>query len=263
MHVARILAALTFILSMGTAAAGPDDPLVSLDLSLVLEAGTSLRRGGNYLLERQMDNGSWANHTVITSLAVLALSNSPYATDPGCAAAISAGLDYLASQAQEGGGIWNQRSAQYPLYSTALSLLGLVRANRSEDDQILRQAREFLLHAQVVDVPVDSPDYGGFSDPSGGGANLTMSQWVLEALYLTDYLDSGRNGQAAAAYRAAALFIGRCQLSDQEAEERGLAGSFSDFPGRLGQSDESRLPGTPRSRAFLTAAGYPGMMNAR
>ena len=269
-RVRLIWLALALALALpGASIRAADADSATLPLSLRLEAQASLGMAGSWLLERQLDNGSWANHPVITSLAALALANAPTAERNDSQAALGKALNFIVSQARPDGGIWNRESQQYPLYSTAISLLALVRVNRPGDDAVLRRGREYLLKAQLATRLALAASDGGFSSGNGRPPNLTESQWAIELLYLTDGLDrlSAESAPAAAertaaTYTLAAAYIGRCQvpLDAPDAERRG---SFLDQPGEPNAGTPTPTPGTRRSPAFLTAIGLKSLLYAR
>ncbi len=243
--------------------------------STLFEVLSSIERGGQYLIDNQLDDGSWANHPVITSLATLALVNSPKSGTARCEYAVNRALDYVARQAKDDGGIWSNLSRQYPLYSTALSTFALVRVGREKDQAVLRAARDYLLNAQIVDP--DSASHGGFAVDNGAMPTLTTTQWVLEALFLTDHLenesaeaatDDGRT-ETLATYQRAQSFIERCQQLRSTRRDDGVliqGGYFNDFPqdnATQVAAEARKVPGTPRSRAFLTCAGVKSLVYAR
>lgn len=252
---------------------GVDDRAISQ--SLAFEVLSSIGRGGQYLIENQRDNGSWADHPAITSLAATALMNSPRHRTARGQYALTRSLDYLVRQARDDGSIRNDPAQWDPLHSTAVSILALVRAEREQDRPTLRAARNYLLRSQVTD-PQAGPHYGGFAADGATAPTLTMTQWVLDALYLTDYLDHGLTGDdddarreaTLAAYRRAQHFIERCQqLRGRRGDDgrRVQGGYFTDRPDSaddpMGTHPEA-ADATPRSRAFLTAAGLKSLLYA-
>ncbi|MFO7820990.1 MAG: prenyltransferase/squalene oxidase repeat-containing protein [Lentisphaeria bacterium] len=233
-----------------------------IDLSVRLEAKAAIRRGARFLEEAQLANGSWTEHPVITSLAALALTKSGE-TDLR-PANLNSALDYISAQAHEDGAIWNRQSRQYPLYSTALSMLALVRSGRPQDLPIIKAAREYLISCQRRQIPRSNTAYGGFVHDKNRLPSLTISQWVLEALYLTDHLDDNSR-RSLKIYRDALEFIMRCQRMLEPSEVNACAGGtgcFHDFPGEGGGVMLERAPGTPRSAAFLTAVGLKSLIYA-
>jgi len=272
---------LAAVLAAGVGVASVQAPAVAemlarpeIGASLVLEAHSSIGRGVSFLLGKQLRDGSWSRHPVITSYATLALANSRQDGDAELRGAIDRAVQFVADQAQADGSIWNAQTRQYSVYSTAISVLSLIRINRPNDTPRIRAARAYLLSSQQVDVPESDPGFGGFSPARGVAADLTTTQWVLEALYLTDALDRAEPAaspeavqRADTAYQRAMVFVSRCQQMTMGAAAAGeplLAplGWFADgtTPGATG-ADVSGS--TPRSIGFLTYAGLKSLLYAR
>jgi squalene-hopene/tetraprenyl-beta-curcumene cyclase len=247
-----------------------------VDTSLTLEARSAIRRACRSLVARQLPDGSWAAHPAVTSLAALALLNAPDATAAEHAAAARRGAAAVAEalplQLDADGTV--QRP--YPVLTTAVAVLCLVRLDETAHTPLLRRARAFLLAAQRLDLPAADPAHGGFAGAPGAPPDLTTSEYVLEALYLTDHLD--RDGAAAAAadpaataradqaYAAALAFVGRCQeRRPGEAAPptppglRQTPGWFRDAPPGI---HDGVPPGTPRGIGYLTAAGLKSLLYA-
>lgn len=237
-------------------------PGLELGQSIQLEGKAAMRRGAEYLNRSQLDNGSWTNHPVITSLVTVALANLPDTI--AASIKLDSALDYIAAQAHENGAIWNRQTQQYPVYSTALSMLGLVRHGRLRDRPLLETARHYLIDNQRNKVERDDPAFGGFGVSDRGMPSLTVTQWVLEALYLTDYLEENPE-RATRIYNDALVFIIRCQAGmglDADVAKVG-PGCFRDYPGSEIGNEAECAPGTPRSTAFLTCIGLKSLIYAR
>jgi squalene-hopene/tetraprenyl-beta-curcumene cyclase len=203
-------------------------------------------------------------------MSALALANSPEGL-PGHGSAVTRAADYLAHQGQADGSIYSETTRQYRVHSTAFSLWALLRLGRAEDLPFIRRGRAFLLSTQAwEDTTPDAPANGGFRSAPGHTPDLVTTHYVLEALYLSDFLDdaegeSNRQGRerSAQAYRRAQRFLERCQSlgpsapADDEAEP----GSFADAP--AGCAPVGDLLPSPRTRTFLTCAGVTALLYAR
>ena len=230
--------------------------------SLRLEARAALRRGCRNLVSRQLPDGSWAEHPAVTSLATLALLNAgPLAEIDS--QHVDAALNFIGRRSGHDHALESAAESQYPVFSTAVSMLALIRADRPQDQAALRQDREFLLSSQVTGVPDTDPRAGGFRQAAKTFPDLTTTEYVLEALYLSDYLD--RPPQAAApeagpradaVYARAAAFIGRCQIM---AAQDAHSGGFGDHPP---QPSEALQSGPPRSAGYLLCAGLKSLLYA-
>ncbi len=235
-----------------------------LNLSLRLEAETAIRHATLFLQQRQSPTGAWGNNPVVTSLVAVALVNAADGETP----AVSGALDFIRSQARPGGGIASPATAQYEVYSTALAILAPLRVNRPADAQTIRQARDFLLATQQLAKPTPDapahPLHGGFAPTANTLPDLTTTQFVVEALYLTEMVgvnspEASRRVQAA--LRQAVGFIAACQAPPSPNGAVPHAGGFfHDRP--PGDWPETPLPGMPRSRAFLTCVGLRSLLYA-
>jgi len=238
-----------------------------MSVSLLLEAGSSVHRAKKFLLSKQLPSGAWSGHPVITSYVTVALANSAGREDAATTAAITRASGYLAKEVQPDGSLWNEKTKQYPVYSTAISALGLIRTGGCDAD-ILRRIRTYLLAAQCLDSDPSSSSYGGYGPAPGAAPDLTTTQWVLETLYLTDGLDRGNCKTAVAkadsAYAKAIVFVSRCQRSGVR---EGGHDSLMQPPGWFADSPEASTAGpsgsTPRGVGYLTFAGLKSLLYAR
>jgi len=153
--------------------------------------------------------------------------------------ALENGHGYLLSALEQIGKTNNEFEAgKRGVESTALAMLALVRLEgQKERDGVresLREAREYLLQAQVME-PAKS-GYGGFPPVPGAEPDLLTTQWALEAVALTDYLELELEDQEDIArlekhYRSGLKFILDCQVSSgDEGEHKKIRGSFFPSP---------------------------------
>lgn len=184
----------------------------SLDESLALEAAGAMRRAATRLAAMQGADGAWAGQLTVTSLALVALLNLPpdvaFVPDP---AAVKRGLDYLRRQLARLPAVARPVAetrvaagapAGYPVLAAAVGALGLIRAGRPEDLELLRTVRDRLLAAQITG---DGPEAGGFPPAPGRPADPAVTAAVLETLFLTGFLDGSPAAAGPAAARAADL----------------------------------------------------------
>ncbi len=159
--------------------------------TLLLEALSSIQRGVNYLTDSQGQDGSWLGHPAVTGLCVMALHNSGTTHNVAIREhAVKKGLSFMRGFVQPDGSIWMAgKEREYPNYTTAVALSALATVGLKEDEEIMRNARRFLVGSQILDE--NSKDFGGVGYGSKGPGNpdLSNTQWALEALYLTEYLD--------------------------------------------------------------------------
>ncbi len=252
-----------------------------------ISVDAALRRGAAFVLSRQEADGSWMHHPAITALAATALLQMPPNAVPEGAAAAAKAIDFVKGAAKPDGSIWTPGEGQYPNYSTAISLIALVAADRPADREIMRKARQFIMgpSSQFVQVPETDPSFGGIGYGKSGRPDLSNTQWALEALYVSRHLDRepytddpARPQQAELAWGRAVTFLTRCQnlaetntsgwvTSDPENQ-----GGFIYFPGSVeeGLAPESKAGETDangvkalRSYGSMTYAGLKSMVYAR
>ncbi|NOY79625.1 MAG: hypothetical protein GXP31_01340 [Kiritimatiellaeota bacterium] len=252
-----------------TLAAGPG--------SLAPSVSKSLERSTAFLLSRRRGNGAWLDHPAVTSLACAALLGVPGHGRTEIREAVDRGLDYVVGLAQPDGSIWNRTAEDYPNYSTSISLIALALANRSKDARVVRAARDFLLKSQFKGDPDRDPSYGGIGYGKKLRPDLSNTQWALEALYLTDYLDRepftrdrDRAQRADLAWKRALTFLSRCQNLPETNDQVWVAsdpdnrGGFVYMPGesKAGEIEQGGRKSL-RSYGSMTYAGLKSMIYAR
>jgi len=230
--------------------------------SLRLEAHAALRRSCRQLQTWQLPDGSWAEHPAITSLAVLALLNArPWAAAES--QRYDAALDFICRKITRDGMSLTRLEQAYPVFTTAVSMFALIRAGRPGDQSAIRNAREFLLSSQFISIPDTDSRFGGFCREPQAAPDLTTTEYVLEALYLSDFLNrpplmtDEKAGQFAdAAYVRAAAFIGRCQIPVTAVE---MSGGFLNGPP---PASEPAMVGPTHSPGYLLCAGLKSLLYA-
>ena len=248
----------------------------NVNVSLVLEAKTSITKGVDYLLSEQGKDGAWMFHPAITSLCTLAIANSPDADEKKPKEAIEKARKFILKNAQKDGSIWNKSSREYPNYSTSVSLIALAYLNRPEDEKIIRAARKFLIDSQFDEISPDNASFGGIGYGKNLRPDLSNTQLALEALYLTDYLDREQNAKspedakkADKMWANATKFLTRCQ-NLKETNDQGWVASDPDNKGGfiyLPEKEESKAgqdvtdgKKTLRSYGSMTYAGLKSML---
>ncbi len=270
----------------------------SLDETIIREGIASVRRGVEFLLNKQLPDGSWGmavggrsfGHPAVTALVCMAINQSGIAVDEKIRKeAVARGRAYILKYVQPDGSIWmSDMKREYPTYTTAITLTCLASLGFKEDEPVMRAARRFLIDLQLdednKDNPTskDDPSYGGVGyGPGEAGSkhvDLSNTQWVAEALYATDYLDREPNAkspedtrQADLAWDKLATFLTSMQhlpetnkavwvVSDKESSD------YGGFVYRVDEDGANQKTGqaqTLRSYGSMTYAGLKSMLYAK
>lgn len=164
------------------------------DESLLNEVARARERGLAWLLTKQQADGSWNQHPAITGLALTALYRSqPELTIEQKAAAERAEKFILGCVKPTGAIFGGGETDKYPNYSTAICTMALLATGKAEYLPVIKNARQFLLGSQYdesEDAAPDNPSYGGIGYGRRGRPDLSNMAWALEAIKLTDSLDS-------------------------------------------------------------------------
>ena len=232
-------------------------------------------RGASFLLSRQQPDGAWMRHPAITALAIMGIADSPEYAKPDVKEKITLALDFIVKAAQPDGSLTDPRDQRsYPVYTTSICLIALVKFNRPADQAVIRRARDYLLSDDAT------------SDATGAGAagigygrktraDLNNTAWALEALYLTDHLDREPFSQnpeqakkADLAWDKALQFLTHCQnlaethqsawLQSAPAEDKG---GFIYSPTEALKEDAN--PQALRSYGSMTYSGLKSLIYAK
>lgn len=253
---------------------------VQIDESLIRESKAAIQRGVNFLTDHQQEDGSWCGHPAITGLVCMALHNS-HTTDHVeiRKTAVERGRKYILSFIQPDGSIWMAgREREYPNYTTAVSLATLAIIGNPQDEPIMRKARKYLLDSQITDK--ENPNLGGigYGTSGPGQPDLSNTQWALEALYLTEYLDKEPftenkedSKKSDLAWKNAVQFLSRLQHVPETNDFYWVVKDKKDpnYGGFVYKTDESKASGkyedkqTLRSYGSMTYAGLKSMIYAR
>lgn len=251
-----------------------------IEESLLREAHAAVQRGTDYLLGKQAENGSWGGfggHPAVSGLICMALHNAGIKDNESSRlAAIERGRKYILSFVQPDGSIWLVgREQEYPNYTTAICLATLATLNRPEDLPVMRQARKYLQGSQVTDPNSDSFGGIGYGKSGPGKPDLSNTQWALEALYMTDYLDEEPLAQSPEdtkrselAWKNAVQFLSRLQQVPETNDLQWVVKDKKDpnYGGFVYKPDESKAGvenETLRSYGSMTYAGLKSMIYAR
>ncbi len=152
-----------------------------LDLSIEKEVEHSIQNGLTWLVEQQLDDGSWNHYPAITALAVVSVLQSNPSIDAEFTP-VAKGLKFLESCVKMDGSI---HIGDLPNYNTAISLLAFRKANLPKYETIISDAEKYLLGVQLDEKKGFTPDslfYGGIGyDGSDNRPDMSNLQWVIES----------------------------------------------------------------------------------
>lgn len=257
----------------------------SLPQSLRNEAEASVQRGVQFLLKKQSQDGSWLGDPAMTGLAAIALRQSAAKTGD-VKASVEKAREFILSAAQKDGSFKGAKP-QYVNYTTAVCLSALAILNNPADVETMKAARRFLVNLQLDEdnkehpTSKDNPFYGGIGYGSGGPdrPDLSNTQWALEALYLTEYLDKDQPSaegkedakKSGLAWKNAIQFLQRVQNVPESADQTWVVsdkdpksdGGFVYLPGNSKASEKYGDKETLRSYGSMTYAGLKSMIYAK
>ena len=242
------------------------------NVSLKLEVKRAIERGAEYLLGQQDKEGWWsdAKYPALTALPLTALHGHPddkHRKNP--TPGMHKGYAHLLSTQREDGGFYVEG---YANYNTAVTMMGLLTAGRTEFDAPLRVARGYLVGLQNdlgVKGKLDTPYDGGI----GYGrryphSDLNNSLLALEAIYHTRHLVADASGSHKELdWKAAISFLQNCQnlpshnKGTNVANDAANLGGFHYYPGfsQAGNVTNS-LTGRVSLRSYGSAS-YAGLLS--
>ena len=257
--------------------AGSTEP--EIPETLLRESYASIQRGVNFLTDKQEDDGSWMHHPAVTGLCIMALHNSGSTQNVAIRKeSVKKGKAFILKFVQKDGSIWMVgQKREYPNYTTAVALSALAIVGNSEDEAVMRKARKFLLNSQITDKK--NPNFGGIGYGKSGPGNpdLSNTQWALEALYLTEYLDKEPNAKspqdqkkAGLAWKNAVQFLSKLQHVPESNDAVWVVKDKKDpnYGSFVYKTDESKAGSvknkkTLRGYGSMTYAGLKSMIYAK
>lgn len=187
------------------------------DVSFQHEIQRAIDKGLASLQASQNAAGWWstADHPAVTALALTAFQGEPTGRwRKSDSDTLKKGYAFVLSCAKPDGSICQRELVNY---NTAISMMALLLADRSEYDPILRKARAYLVASQIdlgEKGKLDTPFDGGVGYGSKGGhSDMNNTLVALEALYHSKRLIKDQpvaNGQDLD-WAAAIHFLQSCQ----------------------------------------------------
>lgn len=268
------LFALSSVLSVSARAAeaGGTAAPNTANLSLRQELRLAIDKGVTWLQKNQDPKGFWSTgeQPAVTGLALLALRGAAGSGATLDSNVLKRGDDYLLGSVQPDGGIY--RKPELVTYNTALSMMGLLAADKPEYRSILVKARRYLVGLQS-----DFGEPGKIDDVFDGGvgygsrykhSDMANTVTALEALYYSKQLT---NDQAWAGARdlnwdAAIHFLQSCQNLPEYNKEPWVSGDpqnkggFVYYPGQS-MAGETNLPSGRVALRSYGSISYAGLLS--
>ncbi|MEA2012111.1 MAG: prenyltransferase/squalene oxidase repeat-containing protein [Verrucomicrobiota bacterium] len=164
-----------------------------LPLSLIFEAETSIKRAINFLISKQLPDGSWGDSECSkTSLCAMAIKQSPGQQDGKDINAVKRAAEYIVACQKKDGSIARKNLSTTTVYETAVSTVFLSSLEGESFHPSLKKATNFLLsvvkNKSFGSLTWRYSFYNRKSCKDSCTARLIKS-WVIEALYLSRDLE--------------------------------------------------------------------------
>lgn len=235
-----------------------------LDLSTQKEVEHSVQNGLSWLVEQQLDDGSWNHYPAITALTVVSILQSNPSIDADFTP-VAKGLKFLESCVKIDGAI---HIGDLPNYNTAISLIAFRQADMEKYKSLILDAERYLLGVQLDEKKGFTPDslfYGGIGyDGSDNRPDMSNLQWVLESLQHKENsnpelnIEDPNKEKKKLFYDKALTFLARCQnLEEYNPESYAL--NDGGFIYEVGKSKV----GNTESYGSMTYAGLKSMIYAQ
>ncbi len=226
-----------------------------------------VEKGLAWLRTQQRQDGTWydgswhggySTYVGVTSLAALAFLNAGYdETDT----TVHDAIQFILRNVKPSGAIYS--SGQYRgAYETSLATMVLVATHNGDYDEIIENARDWLVHSQWDEdclwgsVSRNSLYYGGFGYGSSSRPDLSNTQFVLLAL------DAAGLPKDHSLWTKVQVFLHRCQDVDFSITLNIEGEDYTVQPYRsyLKDGGFSYTPATPNSWGSMHAAGIWGLL---
>lgn len=248
-------------------------PLVSPNASLGNEVQRAIDKGLDWLEKNQDPKGFWstADHPAVTALVLVALQGRTDTPQGGPEIEpVKKGYAYLLSCVKEDGSICGK--PELLNYNTAVSMMALMAAHKTEFKPALLKARQFLIGLQTdFDEPgkADNVFDGGIGYGSRyQHSDMSNTLLALEALYYSKQLVRDENLADARDlnWPAAIRFIQNCQNLPAYNQEKWASddpqnkGGFVYFPGQS-MAGETNLPSGRVALRSYGSISYAGLLS--
>ena len=269
--IKKLLIFLTMFIVLNSFVSHSQNPAKTVDISIIHEAEHTIKRGIEYLRTTRQDDGSWSHYPAVTALVVTALLRSPdELIEPGDPD-VEKGIEFILSHIKQDGGIYVEDAMR--AYNTSICLMALVEAHNPAYDDIIADARKYLITLQADErIGYETADslYGGIGYGDDERPDVSNLQTALEALAMSESYEriaeadmKGSEGQNPVTankpyYEKAIIFLTRSQnlRSTNPYSWAGNDGGFMYYPG-------SSKAGDLRSYGSMTYAGLKSFIYAK
>lgn len=167
--------------------AQPAAPDYKVDISLIRDTRSAMKRAHDFLLSRQKDDGSFMGDPAITGLVVYAFLLDPiYNPNLKSELALQKAFSFIENHVQPDGGIYRK---DYAHYTTAVCILALTESHLPKYRDTISAARAYMIRSQVDEEEGYGPDhpfYGGIGYGGDDRPDLSNTHLALEAIRAAD-----------------------------------------------------------------------------
>lgn len=244
----------------------------SENLSLKLEIERSLRMGLSWLNEEQNStSGNWGleEYPALTGLAIRSFLGHPSEDIPKkYKSNIDKGLSFIRNKVQSDGGIYGKGLASY---NTSICMMALMQSKDKSDEDIIKNARRFLVNQQSDfdkrDVADNVFDGGIGYGSRWAHSDLSNTHLAMEALYYAKKTFQREEGDTEDLdWDAAISFVSKCQNLPTTNKEKWVSnhaddkGGFVYFPGNSMAGEREKLNGSVALRSYGSMS-YAGLLS--
>ncbi len=245
------------------------------DISLKNEVIHSIEKGLQWLKDKQDPKGFWSQpeYPALSALVLTAYMGEPKGRFRAALPQfINKGYDYLLQCVRPDGGIYISGLGNY---NTSVSIMALLMANNPSFEQVIRNARNYVVAGQTDIAESGNELNSEFDGGIGYGdrykhSDMSNTMFSLEALYYTRYLkqyDRKDNEEFKELnWKGAIKFIQRCQnlpgYNEQEwaSDDPQNKGGFIYFPGDS-KAGEMELPSGKKALRSYGSISYAGLLS--
>ena len=242
------------------------------NVSVRNEVQLAIDKGLAWLKSHQNPDGSWSSpeHPALTALPLIAFYREPGGRFREAKPEfLQKGYGFLRSNAKPDGGIYGKGLANY---NTSVALMAMLTTGASEDESLIRRARDFIVAQQATNMP--NPDVNGGIGYGATGVSpkrqhpdLDNTVVALEALRA---FRSARPTVEIAAkddlnWSAAIDFISRTQNlpthNPKASDDPANRGGFVYYPGFSNADPSDLSPDAKRPLRSYGSMSYAGLLS--